>query len=310
MISTDTPANVTPGLWPAHGRFGRKPGRATALWAASYLAVSGMVLLITGHGWIALLHVGLLSLIGWAAASRGKFAQRVFDLAPPLIVIALAYGEVTLLIAGFVTPFHDVTVQRWDAVLFGIQPSHDLAAKVPVLAVSELLHAGYLSFYLALSIPPLLLYARGRAEAFEETMLTLAVTWILGCALFVAFPAEGPRFLWSSPPGIPDGPFRRLSMSILAAGSVRGTAFPSLHMAASLSQTVMAWRWQSKWLRTAMTVSTVLIGIGAVYAGYHYAVDMLAGAMLGAIATAAVIAQNSIKRSAAPIDSVARVGDT
>ena len=166
-----------------------------------------------------------------------------------------------------------------------------LASRLPNVALSELLHAGYLSFYLALSIPPLLLYARGQLAAFEETVLTLVVTWVVCCALFVAFPVAGPRFLWGSPTGIPDGPFRSLSMSILAAGSVRGTAFPSLHMAASLSQTVMAWRWQSRWVRLAMTASTLLIGIGAVYGGYHYAVDMLAGAALGVVTTVGVIAQ-------------------
>ena len=259
--------------------------------------MSGVVFLVTGHGWIALSHAALLAIVGWAAVARGGVAQRVLDLAPPLIVIAFAYGEVALLIAALATPFHDPGVQRWDAALFGMQPAHALAGRLPFLALSELLHAGYLSFYLALAVPPILLYAKGEKAGFDETILTLVVAWIVGCALFVAFPVAGPRFLWDSPPGIPDGPFRRLSMSILATGSVRGTAFPSLHMAASLSQTVMAWRWQRPWLRVAMTVSTLLIGIGAVYAGYHYAVDMLAGAMLGAIVSAAVIAQSSIGRS-------------
>lgn len=291
MISTDTPANVTPGLWAAHRRLGRKPGWATALWAGSYLTISGLVLVVTGHAWTALVHAMLLVVLGWASATASKAARRVFDLAPPLIVIAFAYGEVATLIAAFSTSFRDVTVQHWDAALFGMQPAHAFAARLPNLAVSELLHAGYLSFYLALSIPPLLLYVRGHRAAFEETVLTLVVTWVVCCALFVAFPVAGPRFLWGSPSSVPDGPFRRLSMSILAAGSVRGTAFPSLHMAASLSQTVMAWRWQPRWIRVAMTASTLLIGIGAVYGGYHYAVDMLAGAALGIVTTLGVVAQ-------------------
>jgi membrane-associated phospholipid phosphatase len=310
MISTDTPANVTPGLWTAHRWLGRRRGAGTARWAAAYLIVSGLVLAVTGHALIALLHAVLLAVIGWAAIARGKLAQRIFDLAPPLIIIAFGYGEVALLVSGLSQPFHDTTVQHWDALLFGMQPSHELAGKMPVAAISELLHAGYLSYYLALSAPPLLLYARGDMEAFEQTMLVLSVTWLAGCALFVLFPVAGPRFLWSSPPDMPDGPFRRLSMSILADGSVRGTAFPSLHMAASLSQTVMAWRWQPRWLRLAMTASTLLIGFGAVYAGYHYAVDMLAGAAVGATTTGAVIAQSSFARWGKRIDSTQRASDT
>ena len=42
-----------------------------------------------------------------------------------------------------------------------------------------MLHAGYMSFYLALSIPPLLLYVQGDRRAFEETTLALVVTWVL-----------------------------------------------------------------------------------------------------------------------------------
>jgi membrane-associated phospholipid phosphatase len=293
MISTDTPANVTSTLRTAHRRDGRRPGRATAAWAASYLAVSGIVLLVTGHQAVAALHAALLALLATAAVARGPLAQRVLDLAPPLIIIALAYGEVALIVAGLAMPFHDATVQGWDAALFGMQPSHDLAGRLPLLPISELLHAGYLSYYLVLSVPPLLLYARGERQGFEQTMLALCVTWLVGCAFFVLFPVAGPRFLWSSPPGMPDGPFRRLSMSILAAGSVRGTAFPSLHMAASLSQTVMAWRWQRRWMRLLVTASTVLIAVGAVYAGFHYAVDMLAGLAMGALTTTAVVVQSS-----------------
>jgi membrane-associated phospholipid phosphatase len=289
MISTDTPANVTPDLWTAHRRWGKKPGRATALWASAYLILSGLVLVVTGHVATALVHAVLLAVIAWAGTAKSRNAQRVFDLLPPVIVIGLAYGEVASLVAALSTTFRDTTVQQWDAALFGMRPAHELASRFPYVALSELLHAGYLSYYLVLSVPPLLLYARGRRAAFDQTILTLVVTWVVGCALFVAFPVAGPRFLWGSPPGVPDGPFRRLSMSILAAGSVRGTAFPSLHMAASLSQTVMAWRWQPTWLCLLVTASCLLIGVGAVYAGYHYAIDMMAGAVLGVLTTAGVI---------------------
>lgn len=290
MISTDTSANVTPKLSSVHGSTLSRQGAASAKWAAAYLLVSAVAFAVTGHVTLVVTHLVLLGVLGWATYARTSAAEVVFDLAPLMIVIALAYAEVPTLIGAFAMPFHDPTIQRLEGAVFGMQPAHVLAAKVPNLFVSELLHAGYLSFYLALSIPPLLLYASRRRFAFSQTVLTLIVTWIVCCAMFAIFPVQGPRFLWTSPPGIPNGPFRWLSASILAAGSARGTAFPSLHMAASLSQTVMAWRWQSRPLRYVMTASTLLIGVGAVYAGYHYAIDMVAGALLGAITTGVVIA--------------------
>jgi membrane-associated phospholipid phosphatase len=289
MISTGTPANVTPDVAAAHGTAVRKPGRASAWWASTYLVVTGLVFAVTGQAVLAVMHVALLALLAWSATGKSNVASRVFDILPLIVVIAFAYGEVPSLIAGLSVPYHDATIQGWEQAIFGTQPAHALAAAIPNLWLSELLHAGYMSFYLALSIPPLLLYVQGDRRAFEETTLALVVTWVVCCALFAVFPVQGPRFLWTSPPAIPEGPFRRLSMFILANGSARGTAFPSLHMAASLSQTVMAWRWQRGWVRYAMTASTVLVPIGAVYAGYHYAIDMIAGTLLGAVTTAAVV---------------------
>jgi membrane-associated phospholipid phosphatase len=289
MISTGTPANVTPDVSAAHGTAVRNAGRASAWWASAYLVVTGLVFAVTGQGALALVHLALLCLLAWAAVAKGNVAGRVLDILPLIVVIAFAYGEVPSLIATFSIPFHDATVQGWEQTLFGAQPAHVLAGKLPALWLSELLHAGYMSFYVALSVPPLLLYMRGDTRAFEETTLALVVTWIVCCGLFAVFPVQGPRFVWTSPPGVPDGPFRRLSLFILANGSARGTAFPSLHMAASLSQTVMAWRWQRGWVRYAMTASTVLVAIGAVYAGYHYAIDMVAGTLLGGATTAGVV---------------------
>ena len=257
--------------------------------AAGYLVLSGIALLFAGRPALVVLHLALLAVLAWSWSARSAAAQILRDFAPLATVVALAYGEVPALIAGFSVSFHDLSIQRVELAVFGGQPAHAFAAAVPNVVVSEILHAGYLSFYLALSLPPVLLYVQRRRTAFDQTVLTLVATWVICCALFVVFPVQGPRFLWSAPPGIPNGPFRWLSATILAAGSARGTAFPSLHMAASLSQTIMAWRWQSRIIRYAMSVSTVLIATGAVYAGYHYATDMVAGAVLGLATTAAVI---------------------
>jgi membrane-associated phospholipid phosphatase len=290
MISTDTTANVTPKLFAAHGSGVGRLGRASAGWAGGYLAVSAAVLLVTGHQALAALHVVLLCLLVWSGTSKLTLAGVVWTFAPLVIVIGLAYGEVPTLVSAFAVPFHDQSIQQLEAALFGTQPAQTFAGMAPNVLLSELLHAGYMSFYLAISIPLVVLYVRRRREAFDQTMLALIVIWVVCCALFVAFPVQGPRFLWASPPEIPNGPFRWLSRTILAAGSARGTAFPSLHMAASVSQTIMAWRWQRSALKYGMTASTMLVATGAVYAGYHYATDIIAGGILGAVTTAVVIA--------------------
>ena len=82
------------------------------------------------------------------------------------------------------------------------------------------------------------------------------------------------------PQGVPDGPVRRLVLALLEAGSSRGAAFPSSHVAVATTQFVMVVRYQP---RLSFFVFAISLGLaaGAVYGGFHYAVDALAGVAVG-----------------------------
>jgi membrane-associated phospholipid phosphatase len=149
------------------------------------------------------------------------------------------------------------------------------------------LHLGYLAYYPAIFAPPLLLYVRRERRGFAETVLALTVIYTLCWVLFVLMPVEGPRYLWGAPAGVPDGSVRRLAVQVLSAGSSRGAAFPSSHMAVMVGQTAMALRWQPK-VGWVLLVMSVLVGVGAVYGGFHYATDMLVGAAFGVVCAMAV----------------------
>jgi membrane-associated phospholipid phosphatase len=157
---------------------------------------------------------------------------------------------------------------------------------MPNPAWSELLHSGYLAYYPAIFVPPLLLYVRGERRGYTQTVLALTVTYVACWVVFAVAPVEGPRYLWT--PNAPDGPARRLTVAILAAGSSRGAAFPSSHMAVSVVQTVLAFRWQPK-VGAILALVSVLVGLGAVYGGFHYGVDIIAGAVLGVLVGFAVL---------------------
>jgi membrane-associated phospholipid phosphatase len=203
-----------------------------------------------------------------------------------LLIAPILYGEVPLLIGALGTSYHDVLIQRWELAVFGAHPSRVLATFMPNKAWSELLHVGYLAYYPAIFIPPLILYARGERRAYAQTVLALTVAYIVCWMVFAVSPVEGPRYLWT--PNAPDGAARRLAVAILAAGSSRGAAFPSSHMAVIVVQSVMAMRWQPK-IGAILAVTSVLVGLGAVYGGFHYGVDMIAGAVLGFIVAVAVL---------------------
>jgi membrane-associated phospholipid phosphatase len=281
MISTDTSANVVQGSGLSAKRMKeglRGPRAAALVWVSVYLAVSGAILEAANHSLLALMHLAGVVVAAWTCVDERRPARVVGDLLP-LLVAPILYGEIPVLIAALGSSYHDALVQRWELALFGSHPSRALATIVPNRAFSELLHIGYLAYYPAIFVPPLLLYARGNRPGYAQTVVALTAVYVTCWVSFVVLPVEGPRYLWT--PDAPDGPARRLAVAILAAGSSRGAAFPSSHMAVSVVQMVMAFRWQPK-VGAILALISVLVGVGAVYGGFHYGVDMVAGAILGA----------------------------
>ena len=61
-----------------------------------------------------------------------------------------------------------------------------------------------------------------------------------------------------------------------------GAAFPSSHQAVAVAQTVCALGELPR-LAPVIGLLSVGIGLGAVYASFHYAVEMIAGALLGMV---------------------------
>src|SRR5690606_41529793 len=91
-----------------------------------------------------------------------------------------------------------------------------------------------------------------------------------------------------SPPGggLEAGPVYRLAHRILEAGSAQGAAFPSSHVAVAAAQTAMVARLLPR-LSPLVAVLTVGLAAGAVYGGFHYATDVMAGFVLAAVLVAA-----------------------
>ena len=230
-------------------------------------------------GWLAA-HVVAIAATGWAVRSR---RPSIFADWLPLALIPFFYAELPTLMAavgGGTTVYHDTIVQRWELALFGAQPSHALAGALPWLWLSETLHFGYFAYYALIFGPPLLLYARGRRAEYQATALAVMGTFVACYVAFILFPVEGPRYAWPAPPGIPDGPVRRLVLSILVSGSSRGAAFPSSHAAVSVAASIAALRFQPR-VGALVALCTALLLVGAVYGGFHYGIDMIAGAVVG-----------------------------
>jgi membrane-associated phospholipid phosphatase len=219
-------------------------------------------------------HVTLLAIGVWRLR---RSRETAFDLWLPLAAIPFLYAELPTLMIG---PVHDALIRGWETRLFGVSPAATLAGRFSNVWLSELLHLGYLSYYPIIYVPPLLLHLSGKRRELAATVGGLMATYAICFVVFALFPVEGPRYEWGSPAGIVEGPVRRLTLALLGAGASRGAAFPSSHVSVAVAQTIMAFRWQP---RTAplLAASTGLLALGAVYGGFHYGVDAIAGGMLG-----------------------------
>ena len=248
---------------------------------AVYLAVSAppaAIAFAAGRTSRAILVLHLFALIIVAVLLYRPRAGLITDWLP-LASIPFLYAELPRLA---LTGLNDSSVQRWELSTFDTSPAQELAGRWSAPLVSELLHAAYVSYYAIIYVPPVVLYLRGRRESFFSTVAGLMTVFAFCYLTFVVFPVAGPRYLWPPPPGVFDGPVRRFVLNVLAAGSAKGTAFPSSHVAVATVQSILAFR-RSARAGVALSVITTGLALGAVYGGFHYGVDVLAGAGVGLV---------------------------
>lgn len=293
-----TPSGGDPGLQrraarepvgPAPSRHPPAPLAPIDRATLAYLAVALAFTLLRGPRALpgSLLLPGALALTGLVAAVLAPRARRAGALGAllgefyPLVLTVALYTHVGLVnAAGGVG--HDELVQQWEQALFGGQPALEWVRAFPSPAWSSLMHAAYLSYYGILAAAPLGLWWRGRRPAAREALFLMMTTFYACYAIFLAFPVAGPRYLFPPADNAATAvPLARLAHRLLESGSAWGTAFPSSHVAVALVAAAAAWRgWRL--LGAILLPASVLLALGAVYGQLHYAVDVLAGALLAA----------------------------
>ena len=254
---------------------------------AAYLLLSGLAL-VGPHrpaAWpiLALVHVVLAAWsVRRAAPGDSSAALRWLDDAYPLIVMPLLYAELPLLNRSlYHGAYFDALVIDWERALFGFEPALELASRLPYGLLSESLLAAYVSYYLIIYAPPLAIARRHGHAALRDAVFTLSLVFFAHYLFFVWFPVEGPRYRFDSPvPADARGPVYVLAHALLEAGSSRGAAFPSSHVGVSVAATVICWRHLPR-VSPVVAMLTVGLAFGAVYGGFHYGVDAIAGALFG-----------------------------
>jgi membrane-associated phospholipid phosphatase len=267
------------------------------LFAAYMLTAAAALLFPHRPAWwpvLVALHAAVV-LIGWPAppleralsglSSRARRFVRTSADWLPLLLIPLLYTELAVLNTSVHGGrYFDDVILGWESAIFGGQPSRDWAAAAPDLALSEPLHAAYLSYYFIIFVPALLLFLRGRREAFRFGVFAVMLSFFAHYLWFIFFPVQGPRYLFPPPGGdIAGGMFYQFAHQLLEAGSSQGAAFPSSHVGVSVTQTLVTMRYLPR-LAPLVALLTLGLSLGAIYGGFHYAIDAVAGLLLGTIA--------------------------
>jgi len=192
-----------------------------------------------------------------------------------------------------------VAVQHWESAIFGSQVSQTWWQTHPSRFLSALFHLSYFSYYLIIPLPLAWFAVTRDAASLRRSVLIIFGTFLFCYLWFMLFPVAGPYYEFPRPPGwFTDNYPARLVYATLSTGSSYGAAFPSSHVAGTVSAAIAGWMGSRK-LGILLAVPTILLTLGVVYAQMHYAVDALAGALLG-ILIAAVLGRLAHDRRMEP----------
>lgn len=242
-------------------RLERFPDAAWVL-AANFLTLV-LILLLTGPG------LGVV----------GRSLREIY----PILLLPALYSAVDLLNGGGTISVHDPAVQGWEVAIFGGQPARDWWREHPSTFWSTVLHGAYFSYYLIVPLPIGWFAFTGKIKALRRTILLVTVTFVICYLAFLFYPVAGPYYQFPRPKGaFVDNPMARLVYDILGTGSAYGAAFPSSHVAATVTATAAAWMGSRK-LGLALTIPTTLLIVGVVYTQMHYAVDAIAGLVVSGV---------------------------
>lgn len=266
----------------------RTPIRPPEAVTAAYLGATVLMILAAptplGEWWpVLVMQLALLAavLVGLPMLPARGWPDALRDLIIMPAIFAL-YFQVGLLNDLFTSGFYDEPVIALERAIFGGDPSRSLRQALPWWPVAEYLHFGYFGYY-TLFVLPIVLY-RDRRLAEYRYVITVALTALFICYLiFIVYPVAGPWFVGPRPDPIALGyVFPRVVHEVLGTGGVPGLTFPSSHVAVAFAIWLLSWRFLRRlfWILTAIVPA---LTIATFYGGFHYAVDALAGALLGAV---------------------------
>jgi membrane-associated phospholipid phosphatase len=255
-------------------------------------------------GWLLGAHGLCFALVHWllrAAAARPQ--NRVLDFLRhfyPVLLYTGFYNETGILNLMLHGGYVDDIFIRLDQKVFGFQPSLKFMLALPWVWVSEVFYLSYFSYYVMIVGVGVALFFRNRTQFYHYISVVSFVFYV--CYLIYIFlPVIGPRIIysdiapgfvpppealpvegWVFPDAVQTGLFYRIMAVIYHHFEATGAAFPSSHVAIALVTVYFSFRYLRA-IRWVHLVMAILLCLSTVYCRYHYAVDVLGGALTAAL---------------------------
>lgn len=203
----------------------------------------------------------------------------------PLIFFTVVFEEVSFLSLSIRGGWQNAHLIAFESLLFAVPPAVWMHERASAWLI-EFLEFGYFMFYLLYPVLGGIFWGFRRrprfAGAFRKLTDALSVGYVLSYATYLLFPTESPanRLGVRHFASAHSGPFQAMVQSIQNRGGVHGNAFPSSHIMLAFVVLVFAYRFLPR-VAPWLLVPVLLMCVGAVYDGYHYASDVVAGALIG-----------------------------
>lgn len=204
----------------------------------------------------------------------------------PLLLFSTCFEEVSYLALALRGTWQNPQLIALESALFAVPPAEWLH-RYSTPWLTELFEFGYFSFYPLYPVVGGMLWGWRRrlrfAGAFRRMTDALSVAYVVCYSTYLLFPTRSPSHnvgLDAHATTQSGGPFHFLVRFIQGSAGVHGNAFPSSHIMLTCVVLVFVFRYFPRFALPIL-LCVLLMGCGAVYDGYHYAVDVLAGALLG-----------------------------
>ena len=236
------------------------------------------LLFVSSHLAIA---VGIFYFVKLTTRSENRFVEFLRNLYP-IIIIVFFYRETTDLVNLVYPEKLDYIFMWFDERIFGYQPSIAFSKTISHRLFAEYMYFSYFSYYLIISIPPLIMYFRRDSEKFHKFIFTVTTTFFFCYIFFIFCPAAGPQFTFPEMIGNPPKGyvFAKIMGFIFDHFEIENGAFPSSHVAVAFVIFLFFVRY-FRWRSTIIGILVTGLCASTIYIHAHYFVDVPVGLFVG-----------------------------